>query len=175
MTLTKGVFQSHAEVDVSPKMVLTKVNSLMYRSIERGSFVSMFYAIIDLVAMKMIYARAGHNPAIYFNRDKNLFSALEPAGIALGLEHGEVFSQVIKEQELSLQSGDLFVFYTDGFSEAMNREQEQYSEERLYDTIKKTANEAAQNIIHAIYLDVKSFTNDYLQHDDMTMVVVKIH
>lgn len=175
MTLTKGVFQSHAEVDVSPKKVLTKVNSLMYRSIERGSFVSMFYAIIDLVAMKMVYARAGHNPAIYFNRSKNLFDALEPAGIALGLERGEVFSQVIREQELPLQSGDLFVFYTDGFSEAMNRDQQQYSEERLYATIRDAAGDTAQNIIHAIYLDVKAFTHDYPQHDDMTMVVVKIH
>ncbi len=174
MTLTKGVFQSHAEVDVSPKQVLTKVNGLMYRSIERGSFVSMFYAVIDLGLMKMRFARAGHNPAIYYNRKNQNISALEPSGIALGLEKGEVFAHVIKEQEMPLQSGDLFVLYTDGFSEAMNNEQQQYSEERLLQTIQKHSAASAEEIIHQVYLEIKSFTHEHPQHDDMTMVVVKI-
>lgn len=174
MTLTKGVFQSHAEVDVSPKQVLTKVNGLMYRSIERGSFVSMFYAVIDLGLMKMKFARAGHNPAIYYNRHNQNIRALEPAGIALGLEKGEVFANVIKEQEMNLQSGDLFVMYTDGFSEAMNNDQQQYSEERLHQTIQKHSAASAQQIIHQVYLEIKSFSQEHPQHDDMTMVVVKI-
>lgn len=174
MTLTKGIFQSHAEEQTSPREVLVKVNSLMYRTIERGSFVSMFYAMLDMKDLTLRYCRAGHNPAIYFQRSNGNSTLLEPAGIALGLEEGEVFNRVIQEQELRLHRGDLLVFYTDGFTEAMNKNREEYGEERLLKGIQAHEEKPAREIIEAVCAEVKSFVKDYPQHDDMTMVVVKV-
>ncbi|MBN2357294.1 SpoIIE family protein phosphatase [candidate division KSB1 bacterium] len=174
MTLTKGVFQSHAEANVSPKVVLTKVNSLLYRTIERDSFVSMFYAVIDLEQGRMVYARAGHNPAIYFSRMGNRFAMLESAGLALGLEKGALFDQIIKEEVTQLQSGDLLVLYTDGFTEAMNKNQQEFTETKLLDVVNTSKHLPAQEIITAVQNAIKEFVGDVPQHDDMTMVVVKI-
>jgi len=174
MTLTKGIFQSHAEEDISPKDVLVKVNSLMYRSIERGSFVSIFYAILDITNKKLIYVRAGHNPAIHLKRENSDFALLQSDGIAVGLEKGEIFLDVIREQELLLESGDLIVLYTDGFSEAMNQDRDEYGEDRLIQVVENNKGDTAKNIIDAICTDVNSFVADYAQHDDMTMVVLKV-
>ncbi|MBN1998377.1 SpoIIE family protein phosphatase [candidate division KSB1 bacterium] len=173
MTLTKGVFQSHAEENVSPKKVLSKVNHLMFRTIENNYFVSLFYAIIDLDRKKMIYARAGHNPAIYFSRASKKFSLLESSGIALGLESGVVFEHTLIEKTIHIQTGDLLVLYTDGFTEAMDRHNNEYTEERLVRVVEKNSDLTAKEIINAVCGDVKVFVKDHPQHDDMTMVVVK--
>lgn len=174
MTLTKGVFQSNAEVSTSPREVLVKVNHLMYRTIERGAFVSMFYAVLDMASLTMRFARAGHNPALYYHSDGKNSSMLEPGGIALGLDSGEIFGDVIREQEIPLQHGDIMVFYTDGFTEAMNRDLQEYGEERLTRIIQEKEDSSSKEIVDAVCSDVRKFVRDHPQHDDMTMVVVKI-
>jgi sigma-B regulation protein RsbU (phosphoserine phosphatase) len=174
MTLTKGILQSHAEDNVSPRDVLVKVNSLMYRSIERNSFVSMFYAILDLRNARMRFARAGQCPMILMHRVDGESRMISPKGMALGLEMGRVFESVLEEEELPLQPGQVMVFYTDGFTEAMNAREEEYGEERLLAAISRHHAESAHAIIDAVCADVVTFAGDTPQHDDMTMVVVKI-
>ena len=173
MTLTKGIFQSHAEENVSPKDVLVKVNSLMYRTIERGSFVSMFYAVLDMERLTLRYARAGHNPAIYLH-GAGESKMLQPQGIGLGLEEGDVFQRVIVEEEITLSKGDLLVFYTDGFTEAMNKNLEEYGEERFFEVVRENEHKSSREIIESVYQDVKSFVKEFPQHDDMTMVVARV-
>jgi phosphoserine phosphatase RsbU/P len=146
----------------------------MYRTIERGCFVSMFYAVLDLDASTLTYARAGHNPALYFSRGQEQFVLLQPAGIALGLEKGDQFEHIIKEQQSPLQKGDLLVFYTDGFTEAMNAEKQEYSENQLLQSVQQNRNKSAQDIIEAVKEDIAAFVKDNPQHDDMTMVVIKM-
>jgi phosphoserine phosphatase RsbU/P len=174
MTLTKGILQSHAEDNVSPKNVLAKVNSLMYRTIERNSFVSMFYAILDTQEKSIRFARAGQCPVILTQKAGEKGSFLTPKGMALGLEMGKVFDSVLEEQEISLHQGEVLVFYTDGFTEAMNDRQEEYGEERLQDAIARQRQKSAGEIIKGLCADVRAFTGDAPQHDDMTMVVVKV-
>lgn len=174
MTLTKGVIQSHAEEMASPREVLSKINSFMYQSIERKAFISMFYTVLDTKARKVICSRAGHNPGMHFKNGKGDFSWIEPSGIALGLEEGDVFSDVIHEQEIDLEPGDLLVFHTDGFNEAMNKHNDEYGEERLLDIIQKNKNKTSRELIDAVKHDVHTFTESHPQHDDMTMVTVKV-
>ncbi len=174
MTLTKGILQSHAEDNISPRNVLVKVNSLMYRSIERNSFVSMFYAILDMKHATMRFARAGQCPMILMHRVGGESSMISPKGMALGLEMGKVFESVLEEDELPLESGQVMVFYTDGFTEAMNATNEEFGEERLLAAVTRHNGEPAHRIIEAVCAEVAAFTGDTPQHDDMTMVVVKI-
>lgn len=174
MTLTKGILQSHAEDNISPRNVLVKVNSLMYRSIERNSFVSMFYAILDMKRATMRFARAGQCPMILMHRAGGVSTLISPKGMALGLEMGKVFESVLEEEEIPLESGQVMVFYTDGFTEAMNASNEEFGEERLLAAVTRHNGEAAHRIIEAVSAEVTAFTGDTPQHDDMTMVVVKI-
>jgi hypothetical protein len=174
MTLTKGILQSHAEDNISPKIVLSKVNSLMYRTIERNSFVSMFYAILDQRQRSIKFARAGQCPVILTQHADQKGSFLTPRGMALGLEMGKVFDSVLEEQEVYLQPGEVLVFYTDGFTEAMNAREEEFGEERLDEAIARNRSKSAVDLIACVCEEVKAFTGGVAQHDDMTMVVVKV-
>lgn len=175
MTLTKGILQSHAEDNVSPKSVLSKVNSLMYRTIERNSFVSMFYAILDVQARRIRFARAGQCPVILTQRAGDDGAFLTPKGMALGLEMGRVFDSVLEEQEVQLQHGEVLVFYTDGFTEARDERGEEFGEKRLVASVARNRDKSAGELIQGICTDVGKFVGDIPQHDDMTMVVVKVH
>lgn len=173
MTLTKGILQAHAEEDASPRNVLAKVNRLLFKTIEKNSFVSMFYAILDVNQHKMIYARAGHNPGILTNQQSGGSKLLLSKGMALGLEEGQIFASTLNEEELSINQGDVCVLYTDGFTEAMNEKHEQFGEDRLISLIEKNRNVNSHELINLILKEVNKFVDNYPQHDDMTIVVVK--
>jgi len=174
MTLTKGILQSHAGESTSPRDVLNKVNKQMYNNIDRNSFVSMFYAVLDMTNHKIRFSRAGHNPAILAQRAGSKNSFLQPRGIAVGLEGGEKFNQSLEEHEISLASGDVLVFYTDGFTEASTAEGEEYGEDQLLDIVSRNRDLSANALIQKIVRGVKAFVGNHPQHDDMTMVVVKV-
>lgn len=173
MTLTKGILQAHAEEDVSPRNVLAKVNRLLYKTIEKNSFVSMFYAILDVSTNKILYSRAGHNPGILTNQLSGGTKLLLSKGMALGLEEGNIFSSTLKEEEFELMHGDVCVLYTDGFTEAMNEKDELYGEDRLIHLIEQNRNLTAKELVNLILKEVNNFVAGYPQHDDMTIVILK--
>ncbi len=175
MTLTKGILQSHAEATLSPKSVLTKVNSLMYRTIERSWFVSMFYAVLDPENRRLRYARAGHNPAILLSDGSHDPQLLQSHGIGLGLEQGPIFEKTLAEGEIQLRTGQTLIFYTDGFTEAMNENNEEYGEERFIRFLHENSGlSAAATIRHAL-AEIERFAGNAPQHDDMTMVVLRVN
>jgi len=174
MTLTKGILQSHADETVSPKIVLNKVNRLLYRNIEKNSFVSMFYAVLDISKRELTFARAGHNPGIVVSQQAGESHFLSTDGIALGLEEGSVFDRTLKEHTIELNSGDTLVFYTDGITEAMNELQEEFGETKFVSIISQNRNLKANELIQKIVENVKKFAGEMTQHDDMTIVAVKI-
>lgn len=173
MTLTKGILQANAEEDVSPKNVLAKVNRLLYKTIEKNTFVSMFYAILDFQHHKITYARAGHTPGILTNKNTGGTKLLISKGMALGLEEGNVFNSTLIEDSFEINSGDVFVLYTDGFTEAMNERYEEFGEERFLKLIEHNRNHSSKEIINILVKEVKKFADNFPQHDDMTMVIIK--
>ena len=174
MTLTKGFLNALAHVSLSPSKVLTQVNKLFYENVERGMFISMVYGIFDTKAKTLTLARAGHNPVIMRKSKENHAQVVNPSGLALGLDQGGTFSKSIQEVKTRFQSGDLFVFYTDGFPEAMNKALEEFGEGRLLKTVEKYSGGSASTIMEGIFKEMKEFTGKAKQHDDMTIVVVKI-
>jgi Na+-transporting methylmalonyl-CoA/oxaloacetate decarboxylase gamma subunit len=173
MTLTKGILQAHAEESASPKAVLGKVNRLLYKTIEKNSFVSMFYAVLDFSSHSMVYSRAGHNPGIFCHNTDGKTKLLMSSGIALGLEEGNIFSSTLLEESIAIDEHDLVVLYTDGFTEAMNEKRDFYGEERLIEFIRAHHELSSKDLINAILKDVNKFVNHMPQHDDMTIVVIK--
>ncbi|MCP4156575.1 MAG: SpoIIE family protein phosphatase [bacterium] len=174
MTLTKGIIQSHVENRFSPSEVLTKVNRSLYTMMDQKSFVTLFYAVIDLKKKRLVFSRAGHNPLLYFPGSEEQGQILKPKGIALGIDKGELFNGIIKEETIKLKKDDLLVFYTDGFSEAMNKDSAEYGEDRLVDVINRNKERSVKEIKEIVIGDVREFVNGCPQHDDMTMVLIKI-
>jgi hypothetical protein len=174
MTLTKGIMKAQAQHSQSPKEVITRVNDLLYDSMDRGNFISMIYGIFDIEQRTFTFTDAGLNPPFFRNRSNEQLVLLRTNGLALGLEEGKIFAETIGEQTVPVLAGDTFVFYTDGFVEAMNKVREEFGEDRL----KKVVNEnigAASHVIMASCIEaVKDFVGKAKQHDDMTMVVVKV-
>ena len=174
MTLTKGFVRALAEVSGSPSTVLTQVNKLFYENVDRGVFISMVYGVFDTQRHLLTLARAGHNPVIMRKTQANDVQVVNPMGLALGLDPGATFAKSIQEVSIPFQSGDLFVFYTDGFPEAMNKTLEEFGEDRLCRTVEKYAHGSAAEIMDGVFAEMRQFVGKAKQHDDMTIVVVKV-
>ncbi|MBI3586354.1 MAG: PP2C family protein-serine/threonine phosphatase [Ignavibacteriales bacterium] len=174
MTLTKGFLRALAKISDSPSAVLSQVNKLFYENVERGVFISMVYGIFDTKGHTITLARAGHNPVIMRSTTGNDVQVVNPMGLALGLDAGEAFNKSIQEVTIPFQQGDLFVFYTDGFPEAMNKTMEEFGEDRLCQTVQQLAQNSAVEIMNGIFAEMKRFVGKAKQHDDMTIVVVKV-
>lgn len=175
MTLTKGIFLSACNENTSPAAVLNQVNKLLYRIIDRGHFVSMFFGVLDTRQLTLTFARAGHNPGIWFRAQPRQIEWLELGGLALGLDSGAIFETVLNEQTVQLAPGDVLIFYTDGFSEARNAAWEEFGEHRLVDSLKRNHELPARNIIQNILFELNTFIKGQPQQDDMTMVAVKVN
>lgn len=173
MTLTKGFLKALAKQTDSPAEVLTKMNELFYENVERGRFISMIYAIVDLDTKIITIARAGHNPIILQDESGEI-TLISPNGLALGLEKGNLFTKVITEHKEALSSGKVFIFYTDGFTEAVNKRGEEYGLDRMFEIARLKTLTLAKEIQDTLLEDVDKFIGKAAQHDDMTMVILKI-
>jgi len=174
MTLTKGFLKSQAKTGLSPREIIINMNELFYENVERGTFISMIYGIFDLRQRNFAFSRAGHNPLLIQKHGAEQVELLSPRGLALGLESGEIFDRVIEEYKIGIQTNDLFLFYTDGFSEAMNADKEEFGENRLQHVLESNPDHTAEQVIEAFKREIFKFVGQAPQHDDMTMLVVKI-
>ena len=127
----------------------------------------------------MRYARAGHCPMIYMPGSysaSRVPELLTPDGLVLGLQldEGRTFTRLLEEVTLPLGPGDLFVLYTDGISEAMNAQGDCFGDSRLADVIGSNADLPAEALRERILHDLDVFAGSAAQHDDMTMVLLRV-
>jgi sigma-B regulation protein RsbU (phosphoserine phosphatase) len=174
MTLTKGFLKSQAQNISSPRQILINMNELFYENSERGFFISMIYGIFDLKARTLTFSRAGHNPMILRRPRKGTTEEINPPGIALGLERGDVFNHTIEERTVGIEKNDVFLFYTDGMNEAQNRLHEEFGEDRLREIVEAYTEAPAAVLLDRTQREIQRFTADAPQHDDMTAVIIKI-
>ena len=172
MTLTKGLLTSISETHSDPGEILREVNKHLYEVCKRKSFVTLALGVLDPHDKTMTYARAGHNPSLWRNATKHKW--LKPSGIGLGLNSGKTFDRLLKVEKLQLTADDVLVFYSDGITEAMNRTQEEYGEDRLLAATKATDGLNATDAMHSIMKDVGNFLGEVLPQDDQTLLVVRV-
>lgn len=174
MTLVKGVMKSHALPGVSPRTVLERANRMIYENFRRGWFISMIYAVVDLDAGTISYARAGHNPPLFFCGGE-LLPSVPVGGMALGLAGDTIFSGSIEEVSLPIRAGDTLLLYTDGFTEAMSRDREELGDDRFLEMARHNLrHRSASAMVEGLWDDLKEFTGSAPQHDDMTLLAVRV-
>ena len=174
MTLTKGILQSLVTSSLTPREILIKMNDHLYNMIDRSSFVTLTLACLDLQAKTVTICRAGHTPVLHFKERDGCIMQITPEGIGLGMDKGIIFRRNIHEEIIRLEPADWLVFFTDGFTDAINKAGEQYTEGRLLDAIKRNTLKSASEMVRAIHEEVKEFTQYHKQFDDMTMIAMRV-
>jgi serine phosphatase RsbU (regulator of sigma subunit) len=181
MAELKGLILSLSQIYQSPKRLLLEVNRILSANLlDNRTFITMLYAVLDLEARTMTYVRAGHTPLIYVPADGHApgrSQVLMPDGLVVGLHlEGieEKFAELLEEQTLPIDEGDLFAFFTDGITEAMNEESDLFGEERLSRLLEEYAHLPSDELREQILGDVEAFVGGADQHDDMTIVLLRI-
>jgi sigma-B regulation protein RsbU (phosphoserine phosphatase) len=173
MAEAKGIIQSLSKTYRSPKEILIHANEILYGSLERKSFITLLMASIDRKNKKIHLARAGHCPLIHYRSSEKRAYLLQSEGIGIGLDKGPIFHHTLKEESFSYHKNDIFTFYTDGLSEARNKNNEEFGEQRLCDMICQNANQSVTNLKETILDSFLSFLNGKNLEDDLTLLLVK--
>jgi sigma-B regulation protein RsbU (phosphoserine phosphatase) len=151
--------------------LMNRVNSLVYEASSANRYASLFYAQYDARNRDLSYVNAGHNPPVIVRKSDSAchIFRLETGGPVIGL-----VQQHYRQGSFSLEAGDLVVLFTDGVSEAMNARNEEWGEERLIEVAKTCHRLPAFEVMARILSDVEAFAAGVSQHDDMTLVVLRI-
>ena len=149
-------------------LLIENVNSLIYEASTASRYATLFYAELDPATKRLDYVNAGHNPPLLVRDGAAIH--LETGGTVVGLLPRFPYQQ----GSISLQPGDVLVAFTDGISEAMNGADEEWGEEELLKSIRACQHLPAQEMIPALLRDADAFVNGAPQHDDMTLVIVKL-
>lgn len=171
MALIKGMFKSLNTIYESPADLLKNINKSFYGNVDRNSFVTLIYLVVDLSNGKLQLARAGHCPMILLSDNDGKF--IKPQGIGVGLEKGDLFNSSLEQIEIELTKNSCCILYTDGVTESRNKFGEEFGTQRLFDSAIKSCNLDADNIGKNIILDIKQFTGYAKEYDDLTLVVFK--
>jgi sigma-B regulation protein RsbU (phosphoserine phosphatase) len=180
MAQLKVLVQSLARTHTSPREFLKAVNRVVADNIDSKSFITMSYGVIDLDLKQMAFARAGHCPLIRVPgaapAGLRRSELIAPDGLVLGLkiDDGAMFDRMVEEVMVPLAPGDLIVFYTDGISETMNDAFDCYGEPRLAKVLEQYAHLPFEQLRSFIFADLRAFAGDADQHDDMTMILLKV-
>ncbi len=171
MAEVKGIFQSLSKIYSSPKQFLVKANEALISSIDKRSFISLIYAILDTRTGELILSRAGHCPMLYISSDKKEY--VKPTGMGLGLRAGTLFEETIEERHIRMKKGDVCVFYTDGVTESRSSAGEEFGYERLLELVSRHRSRTSDEIKEEIIQGVWNYTDEHGYDDDLTVFVLK--
>jgi phosphoserine phosphatase RsbU/P len=168
MANLQASFRAFASEAVSPGTLVSKLNEVISNNIAADKFVTFCYCTIDTIDNRLSYATAGHCPPILFHKSGEA-APLKEGGAPLGIFPNRSFD----DAGLRLERGDRLVLYTDGLTEAMDPDEQEFGERRLLELGSRTIALSAAEMLAAIKKEVVSFCNGNF-HDDFTLVVVAV-
>jgi sigma-B regulation protein RsbU (phosphoserine phosphatase) len=173
MAICRSVLRSQATGNPSPADVLKKVNRQLYPDIKEDMFISMAYVILDHVEGKVTLSRAGHDAPIIFEHETGTVTPVKPPGMVVGIDSGSVFDRITGDFALSLKPGDCLLLYTDGVTEALDANGDEFGPERMMECIRASAPEGAPAIIARLIDELRSFVGAQPQNDDITLIAIR--
>jgi sigma-B regulation protein RsbU (phosphoserine phosphatase) len=152
--------------------LMQNVNRLVYDASAENRYATFFYSQYEPQTRRLTYVNAGHNAPIVLRKENDDWSTirLEEGGAVIGLLPNFPYSQAVVE----LRHGDVLVAFTDGISEAMNPDDEEWGEDRLIETAKKSEGHSAESTLKLIVDAADKFANGAEQHDDMTLMIIRV-
>jgi serine phosphatase RsbU (regulator of sigma subunit) len=173
MSKVQGILRSLHAFRLSPKELFIRTNRLLCHDLEKSSFVTAINGSFDARGKKLILARAGHLPLYHYIAKTRTVEIITPKGLGLGLEATDIFSSELEERVVLYLPDDVFVFASDGVTEAESESGRQFGEENLVRLLSEHSSEHASAILDQIMRAVRDFAGEREQTDDQTLVVVK--
>lgn len=175
MMMAKALVSYEASDNLSPRDIFCKVNRTLAKDIKRGMFVTAFYMLLDIPTARLTVASAGHNPLLLYRAATKQCIEVNPGGIALGFDKdGRLFERNMKEEVIQLQRGDRAVIFTDGVTEAMSPTNEEFGEERMQAITIQCASKSSAEYLTTLVNAIQGHAQTDDQHDDITIVTLKV-
>lgn len=171
MAVARSITRSEARDHEVPQVVMCETNRWIVRDVPRRTFVALAYATLDLARRHLALSNAGQLAPILRRQDGQV-TYLEPPGPLLPL--GTIPNIAYDALELTLEPGDLLVFHTDGIVEAHNEQDELFGFERLEALVRDYGHLAPTQFIDRVMQAVRMFAGQTPQHDDITLVVIRV-
>lgn len=173
MSQMKGIFHSLAQQGIRPEEFMIRANNALTRCLERGSFISATFFIIDTHKKVIRYSRAGHCPVLYYRARTGKAEYLKDRGVALGMVRNTSYSNFIGVNELHYEPGDIMVLYTDGITESKSNKGEEFGYDRLVTCLLEVREKPVREIIDCLIARLYEFSGSDNINDDYTALIVK--
>jgi sigma-B regulation protein RsbU (phosphoserine phosphatase) len=173
MAICRSVLRAEAARNPSPADVLRRVNRQLYPDIKEDMFISMAYLILNHQNHAVTLARAGHDAPLLYKRQSETVTPVKPPGMVVGIDSGNVFDRLTTDFAVPLERDDCLVLYTDGVTETLNAEGDEFGLERVMQSVRASAKGGAQAIVKKITEDVREFTGPTPQNDDITLIAIR--
>ncbi len=173
MAICRSVLRSQAPENASPCEVLKKVNRQLYPDIKEDMFISMAYLILDHVKATVTLCRAGHDAPLLYRATTGELTPIKPPGLVLGIDSGSVFDRISGDLAVPLETDDCLILYTDGVTEALDGNGDEFGMERTMHSIRASAVTGAQAVIDRLLDDLRKFVGSTPQNDDITLIVIR--
>jgi len=173
MAICRSVLRAEAARNPSPADVLRKVNRQLYPDIKEDMFISMAYLSLDHHHDGVTLARAGHDAQLWYKRQSQTVTPVKSPGMVVGIDSGSVFDRLTVDFAVPLERNDCLVLYTDGVTETLNSEGDEFGVDRMMQSVRASANDGAQAIVKRITEDVREFTGSVPQNDDITLIAIR--
>jgi len=173
MSQMKGIFHSLAQGCMDPNEFMIRANQALIHCLERGSFISAIFFLIDSEHKVVKYARAGHCPVLYYSKkDDNTFY-LKDKGVALGMVRNHSYKEFIQQKEFAYSAGDIMLLYTDGITEAKNQRNEQFGNDQLAEVLAEVKDKDPKAIQDFLIKRLYDFSGTDNIDDDYTTLIVR--
>lgn len=149
------------------KDCIGRANNLLFKSTDTTKFITLFFGILDTEKNILTYCNAGHNEPIFLQNNKE--GKLDKGGMILSILEDIEY----EEENINFEIGSTLIVFTDGITEAMNEQEEEYGEERLYNLIESKSDLPSKQLAEEIMRDVRNFSSAIPQSDDITMTIIK--
>ena len=151
MAICRSVLRAEAARNPSPADVLRKVNRQLYPDIKEDMFISMAYLVLDHQNDGVTLARAGHDAPLWYQRRSETVTPVKSPGMVVGIDSGSVFDRITVDFAVPLERNDCLVLYTDGVTETLNSDGDEYGVDRMMQSVRASANDGAQAIVKEDY------------------------
>jgi serine phosphatase RsbU (regulator of sigma subunit) len=173
MSQMKGVFHSLSQMSLSPSTFFTHANKTLSTCLEKTSFITASYFIIDQEKKTVDFARAGHCPTLFYRKEDGKSDFYESKGLGLGILRDDNFKDYLEESTINYLPGDIMLLYTDGITEAKNFKKEEYGYDRLKNMLEQNTHLPLEQLKETIIKDLFSFSSEQDLNDDYTIVILK--
>lgn len=175
MSQLKGIFHSLVQLQLTPKDFLIYANNALAKGLDKNSFITAAYYIIDRKTGTIEFSRAGHCPTLYYDESKNTANYFYGIGLGLGIIRNNEFYRYVNIDKIKYNPKDILVLFTDGITEARNNNQEEFGYDRLKNLIVENAALTPVEIKDAIVQAMYSFCGTNAPEDDSTLIIIKFN